>query len=223
MIENSLCKLGQIVPDEFLPILSLIEPLSASILTGLNAFNSRRERDNIEDALARIIIVLRDHNSMIKCFLDQCSEEYIKIQLFMYLEHSMRTLQKKKIEIFCNIWTNSVIRPIHNLEEEEYIMDLIASMRLEEITVLKIVYDKYSLDSPPFVDISEIARALNIDLAHAQQICISLQGKGLLHPDTSSELVAGDFVPTRFATNEYVRILVQYIMEPRFAAKTCAV
>ena len=124
IIENSLCKLGQIVPDEFLPILALIAPLYASVFAGLNAFNSRRERDNIEDALARIIIVLRNHNSMIKCCLDQCSEEYIKTQLFMYLEHSMRTLQKKKIELFCNIWTNSMINPIHNLEEEEYIMDL---------------------------------------------------------------------------------------------------
>lgn len=223
IIENALCKLGQIVPDELLPILASIAPLSASIFTGLNAFNSRRERDNIEDALARAMVVLQKHSSMIKRCMDQCSDEYIKAQLFLYLEHSMRARQRDKIELFCNIWANSMINPIHNLEEEEYIIYLIASMRLEEISVLKIVYAKFSLDSPPFVDISEIARALNIDLAHAQQICIALQGKGLLHPDTSMEPMAGNFVPTRFATNEYVRILVEHIMEPRFDANTYAI
>ena len=116
-----------------------------------------------------------------------------------------------------------MINSIHNLEEEEYIFDLLASMRLEEISVLKIVYAKFSLDSPPFVDVSEIARALNIDLAHVQQICITLEGKGLLHHDNSLDTWVGHNLPTRFATNEYVRILVKYIMEPRFDAKTCPV
>ena len=71
IIENALCNLGQIVPDENMPILAFIEPLSASIFTGLNAFNSRRERDNIEDALARVIIVLRNHSSMLeRCLIN---------------------------------------------------------------------------------------------------------------------------------------------------------
>ena len=215
LVDKGLFEFGKLIPEEMLPVVKMIEPVASEFLSGLNAYKTKKELENIEDALARVILVLREHHEEILCL----PEEFRRDISIIYLEHCKETHQKEKIKYFHNIWVNELINADINLDENAYIFNLVASLRLEEILILKFVYQLVREKSPPFVDIFEIAKMMNIDAKRVQQLCNGLQGKGLLHPVYTAGDLDGITAPQNFLITDYVEILIKYITEPKFNKK----
>ncbi|MDD4652095.1 MAG: hypothetical protein PHQ34_07670 [Methanothrix sp.] len=203
--------LGMNIPDEVSSLPSVLDPTGclSALLSGINAYNQKKQYENIRYALAYLIYKSRRYDQLISPKTDDDHEVTI-----MFFSRCKEAYQRDKIRIFYNIWANAIINADRDIEEKAFVFDLIASMRKEEIMALKIASNKFSLESARNVDLDEIAKTLNIDKGRAQQICIALQGKGLLHAVNSWGDIAGSSTPKQFAANDYVETLVRYIMDP---------
>jgi hypothetical protein len=209
-------------------IFATLDPtgISPSLLAKCDEFILKNELDNIEMAT----YLLRKKACQYEKRLNLLEEKYLQEQVIpltaKYLILSKDAYQRDKIEDFCNIWINGVLNEKASFGEKAYVFDLIASFRLEELLVLKIVNSK-SLHIPSlggslsgiqpsegFTHISEISRELKITETHAQQICLGLQGRGLLRIRATMGDLAGQTTPREFAANEYVDTIRKYLLEP---------
>ena len=85
--------------------------------------------------------------------------------------------------------------------------------------MLKYIYDQiegtiangvktFDFNTTRPIGMETFATKNNLKYAYVQQNCISLQGKGLLHPGAGTYI---SFQATSFIPSEYVNILIEYL------------
>ena len=180
---------------------------------------ARREHENILyaiywcwDTILKYEDILRN---LEKEYIEQQGPELMKL----YFEHCKDAYNLERIEFFRNVWINGMIKDDRDLDEKAYVFDLVASLTLDQIMVLRHIYKNFS-DESNNVRIEDIAKELKIEKARAQHLCISLQGQGLLQVmETRGAVIEGGYGPLGdvFRMTEYVKDVVSYMMEPDFA------
>ena len=141
-------------------------------------------------------------------------EEQVTELTYMYFDNCKKTMQEGKIKYFRNVWFNSIIDTTKQLDEKAYVFDLIGRLRIEQILVLKYIFEKQGNSKPRnriAVELKDIAKKLQVKPEFAQQICISLQGMGLLHTGLGAVRTSG---PDKFFMTDYVTLIGKYIREP---------
>ena len=186
--------------------------ISGAIVQTLNENNSKRLQKNIISALYLMAQTIQQFENKL---LNLEIKNQIPALTEIYFEHSSRTHQKGKIEFFKNIWINGILREDKKIDEKIEVFESVSSLTEEQIVVLKFIYNFQHnndfLQRKP-VGITQLAEALGYDIIRMQQICISLQGKGLLH-----DYGVGKYNypgPVNFVMTDYVSLLVSYIVEP---------
>lgn len=177
---------------------------------------SRREQNRIVDGLYHLHRYNLDFATTIKAALEQYREEFLSITEF-YLYSCKETYDEKKIRYYARIWFECVTSHDVSLDEKEYIFTLISSLTTDQIKVLKFIYDKVSTmlkeneesGKRPF-GIKGFAETNKLNYAYVQQICIDLQGKGLLIPGAESFVSSN---PHSFSTSDYVDTVIKYLKE----------
>ena len=133
----------------------------------------------------------------------------------VYLYHCKEIRDEKKVKYYARIWFESVTNYEQPLDEKEYIFSLISSLTTDQIKVLKFIYDKVSTmlkedeesGKRPF-GIEGFAKTNKLNYPYVQQICIDLQGKGLLIPGGESIISSN---PHSFLTSDYVDTVIIYL------------
>ncbi len=174
-----------LIPDEISSIPSFIDPSGtiSMVLSVLNAVKLKRELNNIKYAVAYAIVHIRKCNKV----LDPRNEEELTLSN-MYFERCKETYQINKIKVYSNVWINGLLEENLNLDEAAYVFDLIATLTWEQLLVLKVIYDRDTASRNSTINsevkktdmVDYVAKELNIESSFAQQLCISLEGKGLL-------------------------------------------
>lgn len=221
---ESVSKLQQIfdkaldVYDE-LPLLVKLLPsfdktgVFGAIAQMISEHSAKRKRENIICALFYMEKAIQQHEKKLKNL--ESKGQHISVLTERYFEYSRRTYQQNKIEWFRNVWLNGILRGEDSLDQKFEVFDLVSTLTEEQIIVLKYMYDNQNendfLERKP-VHISQLAKALGFDTRRSQQICISLQGRGLLH-----DYGIGKYNyhgPVSFVMTDYVSFLVLYIIDP---------
>jgi sulfur carrier protein ThiS len=124
----------------------------------------------------------------------------------VYLDTGMRSYQIEKIEYLKNILVNGVIDYNRELDEKISMFSLLASLTISQIRAVIFVNGNYRI-----MKVEEIAQELSVENAYARQLCMSLNGMGLLNITDIGGLGQGsggyEFGPT-----EYGREFVAYIL-----------
>lgn len=210
------------VADAYGSLPTLIKSLSNLDPTGITAYftqilnenQTQRENENISYALYQLFLAL----SKIKA--ESINREQFPALSYLYLEHSKQAYRKSKIELLRNIWFNGIIDKKDSLEIKANIFNLLSTLTEDDVRILKLIHEKQN--SIPYKDrkgISKdfIAEELKIDADYTQQLCIALQGKGLLFDanigwmDYNQGLANG---PCNFSMTNYVLVLAEYFKDP---------
>jgi hypothetical protein len=171
---------------------------------------AKREQENILYAIYWCRKSILKHQDILR----NLEKEYLEQQgpelMNLYFEHCKNTYNRKKIEFFRNVWINGMIKENRDLDEKAYAFDLLASLRIEQVLVLKLIYESLLSE----MRVNDIASTLNIDLIKTKHICSSLEGLGLLVPKnaTFGSLSSGE--PEYFGITDYIKIVVGYLVEP---------
>jgi len=212
------------IPDFIKLSIEALDPTGKASLffSKIGERKSERDRERIYYALAWIIQRTRVFNRII----NPENEQDIDLMI-MYLERCRETYQLSKIRIFSNIWINGLIYRERCLEEKAYIFNLASLLTLEELYVLQFVHNQQGYVIPKgdvleglklknsSASTQKIADAFGITKGYATQLCIRLQGMGLLSPaDITFANVSGSEPPQNFAITEYVDTFIKYILEP---------
>lgn len=210
LIEGKATSAIEAIPENLASLLELVDPTGkiSILFSHIERHKTKKEFQRIMCAVAWLVQKTRSFSKLI----EPNNEQDIEL-LMMYLERCKETYQLKKIETYSNIWINSLINRERDVNEKEYIFNLASLLTLEELFVLKFIYNQsYQTSS---VSIDQIAENLIIEKDYAQQICIRLQGMGLLYPSNLTILEAGGGrLPTKYSMTNYVRTFVKYITDP---------
>jgi hypothetical protein len=146
------------------------------------------------------------------------SREQLPLLTESYFEFCRNAYQESKIQFFRNIWLNGILRREKSFDEKIEVFELVASLTEEQIKTLKYIYYQqagieFKQRKPAHID--ELATALAVDRNRAQQICISLQGRGMLHDYGIGRY--GYPGPVQFVMTDFLIILVSYIVAPEDA------
>lgn len=213
-------KYDEVVPKS-VQLLANLEPtgIASTINQSLVENKARREHENILYAIYWCRKSILQHRDILcnleKGYLEQQGPELMNL----YFEHCKKTYKKEKIEFFRNVWINGMIKGDRDLDEKAYVFDLVASLTLEQIIVIRHIY-KNSSDNSNNVRVEDIAKELKIEKTRAQHLCISLQGQGLLQVmGPMGAHIGGRYgsLGDVFRMTEYVKDVVSYMMEPDFA------
>jgi len=125
----------------------------------------------------------------------------------VYLDTGMRSYQIEKIEYLKNILVNSIIDYDRELDEKISIFNLLDSLTISQIRAAIFVNVNYRI-----MKLEEIAHELGVENAYARQICMSLNGMGLLNITDiggwGQRSGGNEFGPT-----EYGKQFVAYVVE----------
>lgn len=94
----------------------------------------------------------------------------------VYLDTGMRSYQLEKIKYLKNILVNGIIDYNRELDEKISMFSLLASLTISQIRAVILVNGKYRI-----LKIEEISQELGVENAYARQLCMSLNGMGLLN------------------------------------------
>lgn len=219
--KGAIDKLG----DAYSNIPPLLRVLSAFERTGVWAavdrfLTEKREKRIQNNILLAMYELAKIGNSLGQKFAEMeisYREEQVPELTYMYFDHCRKTIQDDKIRYFRNVWFNSVIDTDRQLDEKAYVFDLVGSLRIEQILVLKYVHEKQANTKAKVriaVEVKNIAEALAMKNEHVQQICISLQGMGFLHTGLGPRRQQG---PNLFSMTEYVQLMGDYIKAPEIS------
>jgi hypothetical protein len=212
------------IPGDIKSVIEGLDPTGkfSLLFSKIGERKSERDRERIYYALAWIIQRTRMFNRII----NPENEQDIDLMM-MYLERCRETYQLSKIRIFSNIWINGLIHRERCLEEKAYIFNLASLLTLEELYVLQFIHKQQGYVIPsgdvlegvklknPSASTQKIADAFGITKEYATQLCIRLQGMGLLYPaDITFANISGSAPPQNFAITEYVDTFIKYILEP---------
>ena len=140
----------------------------------------------------------------------------------IYFQKSKESYQEDKIKYYRNIWFNGIINTERTFNEKEYVFELISTLSFDQIRVLKYLSEKLQANmdnslkskgsythAPIFIN--EFAQTAGLEVSYVQQICINLEGKGLLHTGLAPISNAG---PQRFLTTDFAGVVIKYLNEP---------
>jgi hypothetical protein len=206
-----------LIPNEISSVPTIIDPTGtiSTVLSALNAVKLKRELNNIKYAVAYAIVHIRKYNRV----LDPSNEDELALSN-MYIERCKETYQINKIKVFSNVWINGLLDKNRSLEEAAYVFDLVATLTLEQLLALKVIYDRDTASRKSMINsaaknnaiIDYVAEELKIERAFAQQLCISLEGRGLL---ADAHIGAFDYPgPINFYMTDWVKNFIKYIIEP---------
>jgi hypothetical protein len=205
-------------PASVLALTNLI-PVLPALTAYLSYHIAEREKNNLLIALCE----LQKNYTQISNLLSNLDDDYVEQQgpelMNMYFEHCKNTYNRERIKFFRNVWINGMIKGDRDLDEKAYVFDLVASLTLEQIIVIRHIY-KNSSDKSNNVRVEDIAKELKIEKTRAQHLCISLQGQGLLQVmGPMGAHIGGGYgsLGDVFRMTEYVKDVVSYMMEPDFA------
>ncbi|MCX6669642.1 MAG: hypothetical protein NTV25_07550, partial [Methanothrix sp.] len=182
---------------------------------GLSEIKAKRNEEKLLKTIYELIKAV--------CIIDQklgrIDPHYFEAQVIalteMYFDHSMGSYQLEKIEIFRNAFINSVIDYDRDLDEKENMFNLISSLTMDQIRILKFCYESYRFQSRD-INFVDIANELKLtSYSYVGQLCHSLIGKGLLVGMGYSVSKSGPFAGySRYRIGNYLDHLIKYIIEP---------
>jgi len=178
---------------------------------------AKRTQNNILYAIYELVKIVHLLSKELTEIEDLYKKEQVAELTYIYLERCKETRQQEKIKYFRNIWFNSITDADRAFDEKAYVFDLVGSLRIEQILVLKYVHEKQANTKAKdriAVEVKNIAKALDMENEHVQQICISLQGMGLLHTGLGPRREQG---PNMFSMTEYVKLMGDYIKAPEIS------
>lgn len=195
---------------DFVPVLGIATDL-------LEAYKTQKERhagERLHDVVYHLCNAYIELN--LKVLDHRINIEHIKQQfpalVEAYIDYSMEAYQLEKIEYFKNIFVNGVIDFDRKLDEKINIFNIIASLTIGEIEILKIFYEHpASTHSTSAIGIDELSSKVTSDKAYLKQLCSNLVGKGLLAVDGLTSTWAGQV--NGHYKSEYVDRLIKYITD----------
>jgi hypothetical protein len=192
-------------------IISLIDDV-------LSENRAKREQERIIEALYYMFQKIRIHEVVLRESIG-CQQEQLYVLTEKYFENCKESYDKEKVRYFSQVWLTGIIDKENTIDEKIYVFKVISSLSIDQIHVLKYLYDKVdsyfnndlkqkgSANKRPY-GIKGYAEENSMDYAYVQQICIDMQGKGLLFPGAETMLSgqAHYFMPT-----DYIDTLIKYI------------
>jgi len=129
-------------------ISSIIPVIGPSIDLALSSYADEIYRSRVETSLNILNNELGHlkRESINKDFIN--SEEFFDI-FRLYLEKGIRTRQEKKIQYYAQILTETIRNP-EIIEQSEHDIEKISSLSLQDMLVMKYMYDENSKDSELF-------------------------------------------------------------------------
>jgi len=157
----------------------------------------------------RIEIALENLNSELNLLrITTLDKNFIKSESFfdifrLYLEKSIRTRQKEKIQYYARLLTETIRIP-ETIEQTEQDIEKIASLSISDLLLMKHMYEKHSLDPELFGNPDEIVSGSKMikvvpnnlpEIEHMNKLQIELSmnnliSKGLVREYSGS---AGDY------------------------------
>jgi hypothetical protein len=181
----------------------------------LSENKAKREQDNILRAIYNLVQAIQKYSEQLTALEQDYLSQQAPQLTYKYFDLSEKTFEPSKIELFRNIWLNGLINVNRRSGEKSAIFDLVATLTEDEILALRVMFDEqYSLEFKERkpVHVEKIAQVLNMEIEYAQQICVSLQSRGL-----SADFGIGTYGykgPVNFVITDYSKLLVEYINEP---------
>lgn len=206
----------------FIRKLSNIDPTGAlGYLDGLLTDNkAKREQERLHMALHYMYQTFLEFGNEMKQFMEK--DKYkASIVTELYFEKSKESYQEEKVNYLKLVWINSILNYERKLDEKEYVFQLVSSLSVDQIRVIKVVYkgveEKISIFGEQTEDetelcllVKEISQSLNLDNTYTQQICTDLHGRGLLRYPRGG-FINGE--PAAFLTTSIVELLNIYLNE----------
>jgi hypothetical protein len=179
---------------------------------GLSEIKAKRNEEKLLKTLYELVKAI--------CIIDQklgrIDPEHFKSQVSalteMYFDYSMRAYQLEKIETFRNAFVSGVIDYDRTFDEKENIFNIIYSLSIEQIRILKFIYDNRFNSNT--VDREVIVRELRLTEPYVQQLCNDLIGKGLLIGNLGLIRIDGYGGYKSYYIGDYLETLIKYIKEP---------
>lgn len=173
---------------------------------------AQREQKNILLAMFELVKVVSQFDYKIKQLgKAYLAEEFPKLTE-MYIDHSRQASDISKIYAFRNIWINGLLADDRSSSEKEIAFDIVQSLSEDEINALKFIYDTSKNSDTgrnPHINFNDVAEALSIEPAYAQQLCVRLRTQGLVG-ESSTGMSFGSGPPVTFQLMEFTDILISY-------------
>ena len=123
----------------------------------------------------------------------------------VYLDTGMRSYQQEKIEYIKNILVNGIVDYDRDLDEKITMFSLLDSLTISQLRAAIYVNGKFRI-----MKVEEIAQELGLEITYARQLCMSLNGMGLLNITDIGGIGQGsggyEFGPT-----EYGKQFIDYV------------
>lgn len=113
----------------------------------------------------------------------------------LYFQKCKEIRQTEKIRTFCNIWFNGATKFSDTYDKKEYIFDLIEALTFDQIKLLKYIC---SLNHVLPEHLRKYSEENQIEYSYLIQMCIGLQGKGLIEPTGTISSPPSEFRAARF-------------------------
>jgi hypothetical protein len=203
------------------------------VADGLSDIKAKRNEEKVWNALYGLFKGLYIIDQKIGTIDRQYYESQVIALIEMYFDHSMSSYQLEKIEIFKNAFIRGVLDYDRTLDEKENMFNIISSLTIGHIRVLKFIYDRINsstvhkdeiveelgltepdLQHPSTVHKDEIVEELGLTEPHLQLLCHDLIGRGLLIGNHDTLRLDGYGGYISYFNSDYIEILIKYIKEP---------
>lgn len=199
-----------------LRLLKNLEPtgIISCFADGLSEIKAKRKEEKLWKTIYELVKAVFFINQKLGKIDPQYFESQVIALTEMYFDHSMRAYQLEKIEIFRNAFIQSVIDYDRAWDEKENIYNLIASLTMEQIRILKLCYELPHNENY-LIYSTNIVEELKLDEPYIIQLCSDLIGKGLLIGMDNSRSVRGPMAGYYvYRIGDYLEYIIKYISEP---------
>jgi len=183
------------------------------VLTG---YKAQQEQERLYYAVYNLGVKVAQNEAMVRQAINELKEEFPAL-VMLYFEKCKESKELEKIKVFRDIWFNSITIKSSTYEEKQYVFELVSSLSYDQIMILKYIYQhsadnirKLGRDKTPPVGLTKYCADLGLKYEYVQQICINLQGKGLLQQGVETFISAN---PTHFLPTSYVDTLIEFLKE----------
>jgi vesicle coat complex subunit len=173
-------KYDEIVPKS-VQLLANLDPtgIASTINQCLVENKARSEQENILYAIYCCWKSISEYEDRFRSLENEYLGQQGPELMNLYFENCKNTYNRKKINFFRNVWVNGMTKDDRDLDEKAYVFDLVASLTLDQIIVLRHIY-KNTTNETDTLNLAYIAKELKINEARAQHLCTNLQSRGLL-------------------------------------------
>lgn len=171
----------------------------------------------------------------IECFLDETNKklqtiekekidyEFIESEEFFsifqnLLEKVIRTYEKEKIEIFSNIFVNSIVKENSKTYYKEGFIDMVFNLSALHIKILRFFYHRHNVLRSlgiEYTSVDEISKELGLgNNIQAEKFCNDLMRYGLIYDWGVGRY---NYVRGRYSMTPYASHFVKFILEKQEA------